>query len=610
MPAFPNYSVDKQFVKARFLEPRGSESVNTRNLGLPRGVYLGYVPSVSPGSLVLSLLPDPCCGFSVLKVGASATKTQIDVISPTTIELDFTGHSVWPVYVLGRGDYQPLRATQGRILTRATGAVGPQEVAICRVDLIAGNLVVDTTIPTNRQPPLAFAQQGVGYMYEDATTDIVFAQSATAEVIQARDDETNPGPPPVSQRLAGRLAIDLSGSHISSKLGRKSVTVIGNARTVTAGATSMNASDSFSAVTRQFPPATTFVPSGNETTTGAITAPGDTVRNVAFLVEEATGLRLETSTGGPVYGRVVYATSIGAGTYTFTNASTTVTGVGTLFTSQLQVGDLLLAPSGDYYAVAAIANDTSLTITTAFTGTTALGAVFYRRYTINFFSRTTGVEAPYALPQTTNIRPFFSVWAELKDSLFDASIFMKKIGETPNVPSATDAVSGLVKLAVGGGLAGAIYQITNAQASIGGSNFHTLNFSAINASVVNAGGGVANISVPGNPGPPGPGAVPGPPGPTGPPGTGANARNTWEVSPLYGPGGSGHTFTVTFSAATPSFAGNVAHLVGGVALSDPFPFFSYRITSITKLGNTGTIVMDLSGLSNLTQGKVFLGGCA
>jgi len=610
MPSFPNFLVDKDFVKTRFLEPRGSESVNKRNLGLPRGVYLGFTPETTSGSLVLRLTPDRCCNFSVLKVCAQSTKVQVDVIAPTTVELNFTGHTVWPVYVIGRADYSLNRPTQGRILTRATQAAGPQEVGICRVDLVAGDLVVDTTVPTNRQPPLAFSQQAAGYMYDGATSDIVFAQSATAEVIQARDDSKNPGPPPPAQRLADRLAIDLAGDNISDLLGRKLVTVMGNAQVVTAGATSMNASQSFSAISRDFPPVTTFEPGGNETTSGAVTAPADTDRNVAFLVEEATGLRLETTTGGPVYGRVSYVGGVGTGSCTFTNASTTVTGVGTLFTSELQVGDLLLTPDG-YYAIESIANDTTLALATAYASTTAIGfIVLFRRFTISFFSRTSGAELSHALPQTTNIRPFFSVWAELKDSLFDASIYMKKIGETPNVPAATDVVSGLVRLAVGGGLAGAIYQITNAQSSIGGNNFHTLNFSAVNASGVNAGGGVANISVPGNPGPPGAGAVPGPVGPTGAPGTGASARNTWEVSPLYGPGGAGHTFTVTFSAATPPFAGNVAHIVGGIALSDPFPFFSTRITSISKLGNTGTIVMDLSALSNATQGKVFLGGCA
>ena len=608
MPSFPNFTFDKSFVRARFLEPTGSLAINTRQYGLPRGIYLGYDPQVTSGSLVLKLKPDARLGFSMLKVAAQSTRVQIDVISPADVELNFTGHTVFPVYVIGRADYQENVPTQGRVLTRATGPSGPQEVGICLVDLVGSDLTVTTTVPTYRQPPLAFVNQAVGYMYGGATTDLVFAQTATAEVIKARDNLKIPPIPPAA-RLNDRLSLDLSGEFIADQLALKSAAVVGNARLVLSGATSMNVSDSFSEVSRELPPALTFTPNGTETSEGAITAPGDTVRNTAFLIEEATGLRLETAIGGPVYGRVVYSTGALTGTMTFSNASDAVVGAGTLFTTELQVGDLILAPDGKFYAVEALLNATNLTLTVAFAGTTTAGFVSsFRRYMLNFFSRTTGVEVAFALTQNTNIRPFFNAWFRLDRSVFDASTFMKKVGEMPNTPSATDTVRGLVKLAVGGGLAGTIYQVTNGQSSIGANNFDTLNFTAVNASAVNAGGGTVNITVPGNPGPLGPGAAIGGQGPTGAPGPGANAFNSFEVSPLYGPGGT-HTFSVTFASATPPFAGNLVHVVGGIALSDIFSQFSYRITNISKSGNIGTIDLDLTGLSGVTQGKVFLGAC-
>ena len=58
------------------------------------------------------------------------------------------------------------------------------------------------------------------------------------------------------------------------------------------------------------------------------------------------------------------------GTLTATNASTTVSGSGTLFTSQVAVGDYLTL-SGVSYKVASIASNTSLTLSSNYTGTTS-----------------------------------------------------------------------------------------------------------------------------------------------------------------------------------------------------------------------------------------------
>jgi hypothetical protein len=566
------------------------------------------------GSLTLKLKPDPRLGFSMLKVGAQSTRVQVDVVVPGDVLLDFTGHTVFPVYVIARADYQAGTPTQGRILTRATGASGPQEIGICRVDKPAADLVLVATVPAIRQPPLAFAGQGVGYMYGGATTDLVFAQTATAEVIKSRDNlETPPAPP--AANLSGRLALDLTGVFIADQLALKSATVAGNARLVAAGAVSMNTSDSFSELSRELQPILTLAPNASETAEGVITAPGDTDRNVVYLIDETSGLRLETSTGGPVYGRVAFTTAPLTGSLTFSQSLDTVNGVGTLFLTELQIGDLILAPDTKFYAVEAIATNTNLTLTLAYQGTTLPGfPSTRRRFTTSFFSRTTGAEVAYVLAQNTIIRPFFTGWFKLNRSIYDASTFMKKNGEMPNVPSASDAVRGLVKLATNGGLAGAIYQITNGQSSIGASNFHTLNFTAVNASVVDATGGVANISIPGNPGPPGPGSAVGPVGTTGPPGPGASAFNSFVGSGVYGYGGA-HTFNVTFASETPPFSGNLAHVVGGMSLYDVFTSLigwnGFRITDITKSGNIGTIQLSLVSVfgNQETLGKVFLGGC-
>lgn len=610
MPSFPIYSFDKSYVLARFLEPNGSAAVNTRHYGLPRGIYLGYTPETTTGSLVLKLTPDRRLGFSMLKVGAQSNRVQVDVVVPDDVLLDFTGHTVFPVYVIARADYQAGVPTQGRILTRATGASGPQEVGICRISKPAADLVAETTVPTYRQPPLAFVNQAVGYMYEGATDDLVFAQSATAEVIKSRDNLQFPPPPPAAN-LSSRLGLDLAGSFIADQLALKSAVIVGNAKLVSSGVNSMNASDSFSEYSREFQPLITLEPNANETTEGIITAPGDIDRNVVYLIDETSGMRLETATGGPVYGRVAYTTSPLTGTLNFTQSLDSVTGVGTLFFSELQVGDLLLGPDGFFYAVEAIANNTNLTISLAYQGGSYSGyASLRRRFTVSFFSRTTGAEAVYTLAQNTIIRPFFMGWFRLDRSIFDASTFMKKNGEMPNTPAASSAAAGLVKLATAGGLAGAIYRITNAGAGVGASNFHTLNFSAQNASVTNATGGVANITVPGNTGPPGPGTSQGPKGPDGPAAVGALAFAPFvpDVQKLP-PGPMTWSKTFTFATdATPPLSGNLVFLTGGFVSSRYAGGMDHQITSISKSGNTGTIVYSI-GTFDPVEIQVFLGAC-
>lgn len=63
------------------------------------------------------------------------------------------------------------------------------------------------------------------------------------------------------------------------------------------------------------------------------------------------------------------------GTATFTNASATVTGAGTAWTAAM-VGRAIEAPDGYWYDITAFASTTSITIATAFAGTTTAGATY------------------------------------------------------------------------------------------------------------------------------------------------------------------------------------------------------------------------------------------
>lgn len=92
----PSVLIDKQQVKARWGERYTSNALNKKFLGLPRGVYYGFVPSTT--GLVLSLSPDISLSFTNLtgapqigeqiSGGASGATATVRVISPDFILID------------------------------------------------------------------------------------------------------------------------------------------------------------------------------------------------------------------------------------------------------------------------------------------------------------------------------------------------------------------------------------------------------------------------------------------------------------------------------------------------------------------------------------------
>jgi len=74
------------------------------------------------------------------------------------------------------------------------------------------------------------------------------------------------------------------------------------------------------------------------------------------------------------------------GTVLVTNGSTTITGTGTAFLTQLAVGDVICIGIR-CYTIAAIANNTSMTLTSAFSGATATGQTLQPGQTFSFASR-------------------------------------------------------------------------------------------------------------------------------------------------------------------------------------------------------------------------------
>jgi hypothetical protein len=92
-------------------------------------------------------------------------------------------------------------------------------------------------------------------------------------------------------------------------------------------------------------------------------------KSVALSISESTyGFAESGSLNTADYNLAV--SSVLTGTLTATNSSATVTGVGTLFTTQVEFGDLLTL-SGVQYKVLSVASNTSLTLVSSFTGTTS-----------------------------------------------------------------------------------------------------------------------------------------------------------------------------------------------------------------------------------------------
>jgi hypothetical protein len=611
MPSFPTFDFPKTNVKMRFTEPVVSESLNSRFVAVPRGIHVGYLPKATTGSLTLELEPDPVHGFSCLKVGAPTPAVQVDIFTSDTVELDFTGHLQFPVYVVARATYSQSSPAQGRIFTRSTGATGPQEITVCKVDKVGDDLSVDATVPANRHPPLAFQTQAFGFMRGNATAEIAFAASVTAEIVAARDDIKNPGPPPPSQRLADRLAIDLAGDFLADNLGLRVALVQGNSKIVAGSATSANVSGSFSEVSRSVAPIQTFSAGGTESVEGAVTSPTDTTRNVCFLLDGNDNRLLDTGRH-PVYGRLSYLTGALTGTLDFLNADQAVVGTGTLFTTELEEGDLILGDDGLYYEVDQINTDLSLDLVQAYQGVDASGVgSSFRRFTMSFFSRGSGAEVSHALVNPTNMSFVFPAWFRQDRSIFDARLLMKRLGEREALPESTASLRGRVLAAVNTALAGALFALQDQGGTVA-TNVHTLNFTGTNSTIAESApaSGVCNIEVAGETGPNGVGAVQGPDGPQGSPGFGLNALNAFEVSSGFGPGGNGHTHSLAFSGATPPLSGTLAHCVGGCAMYKGGwgPNSQWRVYALGFSGNVATIKIDLDdGSPSGAEAKLFLG---
>src|SRR3989344_9259085 len=199
MAIFPTHTFNEQQVKIRQGERYLSEATSRKFLGIPRGVYLGFVPNFSGD--VLTLSPDPTYEVSFARLTSSLDPlVSADVIVAASITLDFTGHVTYPVNVVLKVDAALGQPHQAQILTQIAAPVDPTEILLCRVTAAQ---TVSAAQPTDQDNPYAYssAPLGFGFMKSGAVEELLAAVDMLAEITAARTDLTGFVHPSLGNRL-------------------------------------------------------------------------------------------------------------------------------------------------------------------------------------------------------------------------------------------------------------------------------------------------------------------------------------------------------------------------------------------------------------------------
>jgi len=609
-------------IKPVFGESYVSEAANTKFLGQPRGVYLGFVPQVTTGSRFLTLAVDPVYGVSLARMKSSLEATNVDVVSDQATTLDFTGHNFIAdptVYVKVHASSKLGSPTTAEVYTTAVPGSTPTDQLLCVVTLVLGELSVASDAPANRATPYAYATAplGYGFMRDGAVEQLLASVAMVAEVAAARvdlDGVNHPYVPIPQQGIADRIAADLLPAAVASRLGRSHYIVRSQDYFTAGAADTFQVSSSFAKAARTRAPLITIPPNASELANGAITGTNDATRNICFVFQVGKNERPTDANRFVGYGRLDAFVMVLTGVPTFSNVSTLVTGVGTLFTSEIQAGDIILAPDGEFYVVSTITDDFNLTLTTI---PTIGGPVVStrRRFQLRVvvINPTTGVEQPLALPGGTTFRFFFGAFFDLTQSIHDSTLLMFEGGEEPPLPDSAVGVRGKAQvnpLITYPALVGAVRALDNGNPVGTGRLAYSLGFHsppgqpAIPGASLNVTPGIANVTAAGQVGPIGPpGLGPGPTGPVGPAGLAFNSFSTLFTASadfLAPFGGWSLGQVLTHDVV---FAGSIKYLHGGISLwaidapsadnNDNFDITAVTITNPGGLNNTGRIQLTV-----------------
>jgi hypothetical protein len=415
MAVFPVQVFTKDQVKLRWGERYTSAGLNKKFLGIPNGVYLGFTPSSVAGSNILDLTIDPAWGVSVGRVKSNLGPYGVDIVSEANVAVDFTGHTVFPVYVFITGAFRVNLETSAQITTRSTPPDGIEEIGVCRIDSLGLTPVIETGQAPDRHTPIANTGIPFGFMTDGAEQDRARAVLTSDEVDAAREDTLAF----IHPLLQDRLTADFDPTRIAANQGNGIEAIRSNDHTEVTGS-SLNVSHSFAAPSRTSQPAQDIGGGGSESLNGAICevitnidpATSDLIRNIV-AIQEISSARpyVDPSTGRPVFGRLKFdevdatAGTIPdpATTLTFTNGLDTVlrtaglTDLDTVYSP----GDLVKDPDGNYYPVLSVL-PAAMTLSVPWVATTLLvtQTIQRRRFTVDFFTRNLGVETVYSVVRT------------------------------------------------------------------------------------------------------------------------------------------------------------------------------------------------------------------
>lgn len=619
--ALPTHTFEEQKVKYRRGESYVSAATNRSFLGWPYGCYLGFTPSVTAGSLVLTLNVDPTYLVSFARVLSGVELVNVDVVLDQAVTLDFDGHDFGAdptAYVMVSADVGVGSATTATIFTRATPPVDESEQLLCVVTKPGDDLVADFDDPTNRSSPYAHASAplGYGFMKANAVEELIASVAMVSEVQAAREDLTG-FVHPFPDGLNDRIGADLAPAAIAGRLGLGYRVVRSNDHSVGIDTSELNVSSSFTETARTALPISTLDGNGSETSPGVITDSDAEERNICFVTLVDAASKNTRPVGGGrevVFGRLFYTETNMLGTLTFSNVSTTVTGVGTNFldSSQVSIGDIILAPDGLYYTVSTITDAFTLDLDQipAVAGPAVPGPLdgtTRRRWLLRTFIRAESGEINFSMSTGTVVRFYSGGFFSLLASFYDASLEMFLGGEEPPMPDAAVGVEGKVLMhpSLTDALAGAVQTVQLRGGPVGtGVPAYSVNFDG----AADGGSGTASVSMAGPTGAQGaPGTGTGPPGPAGPAGSGFDAYSSPFNSAFFA---SPHT-PATKLVHTVVFPGPIKYLHGGMylwslqvaAFMDLDDHFDI-VTTDTPSGTTGRIESQVpaTGIANADIG--------
>lgn len=177
MPSYPSFLMPTDAVKLRFREPYMSEGNNLKSSGIvPYGIYQGFTPNVGADPNVLILNTDGTRNDSVAVCETylappDVANYNLTIRSTDQLQLDFTGHTVFPCWVVLRPAYSIVAhpfsgTTSAQFVTINDTTTTPYDdsnplaihhgdIKICRITALplkttTPSQTVFTIIPTDR----------------------------------------------------------------------------------------------------------------------------------------------------------------------------------------------------------------------------------------------------------------------------------------------------------------------------------------------------------------------------------------------------------------------------------------------------------------------------